>query len=67
MAMRLFLIYAVVEMAVIVALASTIGFGWTVLALLGTFVVGLALAGSQVKRHIVGSGRVWTPEPPRAP
>jgi UPF0716 protein FxsA len=52
MAMRLFLIYAVVELAVIVALTSTIGFGWTVLALLGTFVVGLALAGSQVKRHI---------------
>ncbi|HET6731849.1 FxsA family protein [Mycobacterium sp.] len=52
MAMRLFLVYAVVELAVIVALASTIGFGWTVLLLLGTFVVGLALAGSQVKRHI---------------
>ena len=34
------------------ALASTIGFGWTVLLLLTTFVVGLALAGSQVKRHI---------------
>jgi UPF0716 protein FxsA len=52
MAMRLFLVYALVELAVIVALASTIGFGWTVLLLLGTFVVGLALAGSQVKRHI---------------
>jgi UPF0716 protein FxsA len=52
MAMRLFLIYMVVELAVIVALATTIGFGWTVLVLLGTFVVGLALAGSQVKRHI---------------
>lgn len=52
MAMRLFLTYVVVELAVIVALVSTIGFGWTVLALLGTFVVGLALAGSQVKRHI---------------
>ncbi len=52
MAMRLFLVYAVIELAVIVALASTIGFGWTVLLLLGTFLVGLALAGSQVKRHI---------------
>ena len=52
MAMRLFLMYLVVELAVIVALASTIGVGWTVLALLGTFVVGLALAGSQVKRHL---------------
>lgn len=52
MAMRLFLIYLIVELAVIVALVSTIGFGWTVLALTGTFLVGLALAGSQVKRHI---------------
>jgi UPF0716 protein FxsA len=52
MAMRLFLIYAVVELAVIVALASMIGFGWTVLLLLATFVVGVALAGSQVRRHI---------------
>jgi len=50
--MRLFLIYTLVELAVIVALASTIGFGWTALLLLTTFVVGLALAGSQVKRHI---------------
>ncbi len=52
MAMRLFLVYTLVELAVIVALVSTIGFGWTVLLLLTTFVVGLALAGSQVKRHI---------------
>jgi len=52
MAMRLFLIYTVVELAVIVALTSTIGFGWTVLLLTATFVVGLALAGSQIKRHI---------------
>jgi UPF0716 protein FxsA len=52
MAMRLFLVYVVVELAVIVALTSTIGFGWTILALVGTFALGLALAGSQVKRHI---------------
>jgi len=52
MAMRLFLIYVVVELAVIVALTATIGFGSTLLVLLATFVVGLALAGSQVKRHI---------------
>jgi UPF0716 protein FxsA len=56
MVMRWFLIYAVmyavVELAVVVALASTIGFGWTVLLLLGTFLLGLALAGSQVKRHV---------------
>jgi UPF0716 protein FxsA len=52
MALRLFLTYVVVELAVIVALVSTIGIGWTVLLLLGTFLLGLALAGSQVKRHI---------------
>jgi UPF0716 protein FxsA len=51
MAMRLFLLYVVIELAVIVALASTIGFGWTVLLLLSVFVVGIALAGSQLKRH----------------
>jgi UPF0716 protein FxsA len=51
MAMRLFLLYTVVELAVIVALVSTIGFGWTVLLLVGTFMLGIALAGSQVKRH----------------
>jgi len=52
MAMRLFLIYVVVELAVIVALTSTIGLGWTILALLATWLVGVSLAGSQVKRHL---------------
>jgi UPF0716 protein FxsA len=52
MAMRLFLIYLVVELAVVVALVSTIGFGWTILALLGASLAGFVLAGSQVKRHI---------------
>ncbi|MGE2731320.1 FxsA family protein [Mycolicibacterium vaccae] len=52
MAMRLFLIYALLELAVVVALASTIGFGWTMLLLAGTFLLGLALAGSQLRRQI---------------
>src|SRR5690242_7111844 len=52
MAMRLFLIYLLVKLAVVVALVSTIGFGWTALALLGTSVLGFMLAGSQVKRHL---------------
>ena len=52
MAMRLFLVYAVVEMAVLVALATTIGFGWTVLLVSGVFMAGLAVAGSQVRRHL---------------
>lgn len=52
MTMRLFLLYVVIETAVVVALASTIGVGWTLLLLLGTFTAGLVLAGSQVKRHL---------------
>jgi UPF0716 protein FxsA len=37
---------------VVVALASTIGLGWTLLLLLAAFVAGLALAGSQLKRQL---------------
>jgi UPF0716 protein FxsA len=51
MVSRLFLVYVVVELAVVVALASTIGLGWTLLLLLAAFVVGTALAGSQLKRQ----------------
>jgi UPF0716 protein FxsA len=50
--MRLFLVYVLVELAVVVALVSTIGFGWTFLVVVGTFALGLALAGSQAKRQI---------------
>jgi UPF0716 protein FxsA len=50
--MRLFLVYVLVELAVVVWLASTIGFGWTFLLLVGTFAIGLALAGSQLRRQI---------------
>ncbi|MHA0287716.1 FxsA family protein [Mycobacterium sp. C3-094] len=52
MAMRLFALYVVVEMAVLVALTATIGFGATLLAVAGTFLLGLALAGSQLRRHL---------------
>jgi UPF0716 protein FxsA len=52
MVSRLFLVYVLVELAVVVALASTIGLGWTLLLLLAAFVVGLALAGSQLKRQL---------------
>jgi UPF0716 protein FxsA len=52
MAMRLFGVYVLVELAVVVLLASTIGLGWTLLLVVGTFALGLALAGSQVKRQI---------------
>ena len=52
MAMRLFLLYVLVEAAVVVGLVSLIGVGWTFLLLVGTFALGLALAGSQVKRQV---------------
>ncbi|MUL63630.1 membrane protein FxsA [Mycobacterium sp. CBMA 234] len=51
MAMRLFLVYALVEVAVLAGLASTIGVAWTLLALLATFAAGLAIAGAQITRH----------------
>jgi UPF0716 protein FxsA len=52
MVVPLFWIYVLVEVAVVFALASTIGVGWTLLLLLATFVVGLAMAGSQIRRQI---------------
>ena len=52
MVSRLFLVYVVVELAVVVALGSTIGLGWTLLLLLAAFVAGMALAGSQLKRQL---------------
>jgi UPF0716 protein FxsA len=52
MVRRLLLIYAVVELAVFIALVSTIGWGWTLLALLATFVLGwgfvVPYSGSQL-------------------
>jgi UPF0716 protein FxsA len=52
MAKRLFFGYVLVELAVVIALAYTVGFGWTVLLLLATFALGLALAGSQLTRQV---------------
>ncbi|MEE2855022.1 MAG: FxsA family protein [Actinomycetota bacterium] len=56
MVSRLLLIYAVVELAVIFAFVSTIGWGWTLLALLATFLLGWGivapLAGSHLIRRI---------------
>lgn len=52
MVSRLFVLYVVVELAVVVALASTIGLGWTLLLLLAVWAGGLALAGSQLKRQL---------------
>lgn len=65
---RLLLIYCVVELAAVVALVSTIGFGWTVLVLLVTFVLGWVLAvpmaGSQLI-HRLGRLRSAPREPQR--
>ncbi|ORW07770.1 FxsA family protein [Mycobacterium kyorinense] len=52
MVSRLFFGYVLIELAVVVALAHMIGLGWTLLVLLGTVVVGAALAGSRVKRQL---------------
>jgi UPF0716 protein FxsA len=52
MVSRLFLLYVVAELAVVVALASTIGLGWTLLLLLAALAGGLALAGSQLKLQL---------------
>ena len=52
MVMRTFVVYALVELAVLAALTWYIGLGWTLLVLLATSVVSVALAGSQVKRQL---------------
>jgi UPF0716 protein FxsA len=60
MVMRTFFLYAVVELAVLAALTWWLGLGWTLLILLATSVVGVALAGSQVKRQILRLQRTRT-------
>ncbi|WP_081845364.1 FxsA family protein [Mycolicibacterium aromaticivorans] len=51
--MRTFFLYAVVELAVLAALTWSVGIGWTLLILLASSVIGVALAGSQVKKQIL--------------
>lgn len=56
MVSRLLLIYAVVELAVVIALVSTVGWGWTLLVLVATSLLGWGIlapmAGSQVIHRI---------------
>jgi UPF0716 protein FxsA len=52
MVMRTIVVYALVELAVLAVLTWSIGLGWTLLVLLATSVVSVALAGSQVKRQL---------------
>lgn len=63
---RLFLGYAVVELAAIIALVSTIGWGWTLLALAGTFLLGWGLLVPMMGSHLlrqVGDLRSGLAEP----
>ena len=53
MVRRLLLVYAVVELAVIIALVSTIGWGWTLLALLATFILGWGLLAPMAGAHLI--------------
>jgi UPF0716 protein FxsA len=66
MVSRLLLVYALVELAAIFALVWTVGWGWTLLSLLLTFVLGWGLlapiAGSQLLRE-VGQMRSGLKEP----
>ncbi|OBK43660.1 FxsA family protein [Mycobacterium sp. 1081908.1] len=66
---RLFLIYAAVELAAVAALVSSVGWGWTLLALLATFMLGWVvlapMAGSQLIRQI-GQLRSGLADPRRA-
>ncbi|ORB82757.1 membrane protein FxsA [Mycobacterium kansasii] len=54
---RLLLIYAVVELMALIGLAAAIGFGWALVVLLATFVLGLVLwapmGGWQLSRHLM--------------
>jgi UPF0716 protein FxsA len=50
---RLVLIYAVVELAVIFTLVSTIGWGWTLLALLAAFVLGWGVLAPVASSHLL--------------
>ncbi|ORA16887.1 FxsA family protein [Mycobacterium arosiense] len=53
MVSRLLLIYAVVELAVIFALVSTIGWGWTLLVLLATVLLGWGLVAPMAGSHLI--------------
>ena len=66
---RLFLVYTLVELAVIFALVSTIGWGWTLLALLATFLLGWGLLAPMAGSHLIrrlGQLRSGLTEPRRA-
>ncbi|WP_409426146.1 FxsA family protein [Mycobacterium sp. SMC-11] len=49
--LRIFGLYALVELAAVAGLIWAIGFGWTTLLLLGIFLAGLVLATGQIRRQ----------------
>lgn len=53
-------LYVLVEFAVLALLVWAVGLGWTLLVLLATSVVSVALAGSQVKRQLARLQRTRT-------
>ncbi len=50
---RLLLIYAIAELAVVIALVSTVGWGWTLLVLLATFLLGWGLLAPMAGSHLI--------------
>jgi UPF0716 protein FxsA len=54
MVRRLLLSYAVVELVAIVGLAWTIGWGWALLAFVGTFAVGVVVSAPIATRQLGG-------------
>lgn len=50
---RLFFVYAAVELAAVIALVSTVGWGWTLLALAGAFLLGWVVVVPAMGSHLV--------------
>lgn len=53
MVSRLLLMYAVVELAVVFALVSTVGWGWTLLVLLATSLLGWGVLAPMAGSHLI--------------
>ncbi len=53
MVSRLLLLYAVVELAVVFALVSTVGWGWTLLVLLATSLLGWGILAPMAGSHLI--------------
>ena len=65
MVSRLLLVYAVVELAAIFALVWALGWGWTLLILLATFVLGWGLLAPLAGDQRIALSRFASPEPSR--